>query len=113
MSLITRFQALFRPKSTQEQPATLATPPMRPSSLVERFSADRDRRSIIEDARRMVDEDPRVQGIIKTVARDAVKNGFDLIVEGPGARKAKKIGSELLARLDFWTRVEDWVRLTL
>ena len=113
MSLITRFQALFRPKAQQEQPATLATPPMRPSSLVQRFSIERDRRSIVEDARRMVDEDPRGQGIIKTVARDAVKNGFELAVEGPGARKARKIGNALLERVDFWSRIEDWVRLTL
>lgn len=113
MGLIDRFQALFRPREKQVQPATLAAPPMRPSSLVQRFSAERDRRSIIEDARRMVREDPRARGIIQTVARDAVKNGFELTVEGPRAREAQRIGRDLLDRLDFWTRIDDWVRLTL
>lgn len=113
MGLIERFQALFRPREKQEQPATLATSPMRPSSLVERFSAERDRRSIIEDARRMYKEDPRARGIIQTVARDAVKNGFELTVEGPRAQEAQRIGTELLDRLDFWARIDDWVRLTL
>lgn len=86
---------------------------MRPSSLVERFSAERDRRSLIDDARRMYKEDPRARGIIQTVARDAVKNGFELMVEGPRAQEAKRIGVELLDRLEFWTRIDDWVRLTL
>lgn len=113
MSLISRFQALFRPKEKQEQPATLATPPTRPSSLVERFSAERDRRSIVEDARCMYEEDPRARGIIQTVARDAVKNGFELSVEGPRAQEAQDIGNALLDRLDFWSRIDDWARLTL
>src|SRR5690606_23051879 len=59
------------------------------------------------------DEDPRARAIIQTLARDAVKNGFELHVEGPRAREASAIATDLLDRVDFWSRLDDWVRLTL
>ncbi|HXF64936.1 MAG TPA: hypothetical protein VNK95_25135 [Caldilineaceae bacterium] len=113
MGLIDRFQALFRPRDRQTQPATLMTPPIRPWSLAARFNVERDRRAMVEDARRMYDEDPRARAIIQTLARDTVKNGFELHVEGPRAREATAIATDLLERVDFWSRIDDWVRLTL
>ncbi len=113
MGLIDRFQALFRPREKQANPVTLVTEPVRPSTLVARFGVERDRRSLVNDSRAMYDEDPRVRAIIQTLARDATKNGFELNVEGPRADEAKAIADELLERLEFWSRIDDWVRLTL
>lgn len=113
MSLIDRLQALFRPRQAQTEPVTLVTPPPRPSTAYQYFTVERDRRSVMEDCRRMWEDDPRVKGIILTLARDAIKGGFELNVEGPRAREAKRIADELLVRVDFWGRVDDWTRLSL
>lgn len=112
MGLIDRFQNLFRPRPpAQAEPVTQVTPPPRPSAVLQLFSAERDRRSIINDCRLMYDEDPRAKGVIGTLARDAVKGGFELRVEGKRAREAKTAADDLLKRIDFWTRIDDWVRL--
>lgn len=112
MGLIDRFQNLFRPRSpAQAEPVTQVAPPPRPSALLQLFAAERDRRSIVNDCRLMYDEDPRAKGVIGTLARDAVKGGFELRVEGKRAREAKAIADDLLKRIDFWTRIDDWVRL--
>lgn len=113
MGLIDRFQALFRPRDKQENPVTLVTEPVRATSLVSRFSAERDRRSIVDDSRRMYDDDPRARVIIQTLAKDATKNGFELNVEGPRSAEALAMANEMLERIDFHSRVDDWVRLTL
>ena len=113
MGLIDRFQSLFRPRDKQETPVTLVTEPARPTTLLSRFGAERDRRSIVNDSRLMYDDDPRVRTIIQTLARDATKNGFELNVEGPRSAEALTIANEMLDRLDVWTRLDDWVRLTL
>jgi len=113
MGLIDRFQSLFRPRDKQETPVTLVTEPARPTTLLSRFGAERDRRSIVNDSRRMYDDDPRVRTIIQTLARDATKNGFELNVEGPRSAETLAIANEMLDRLDVWTRLDDWVRLTL
>jgi len=112
MGLIDRFQNLFRPRSpATAEPVTQVAPPPRPSALLQLFSAERDRRSIVNDCRLMYDEDPRAKGVIGTLARDAVKGGFELRVEGKRAKEAKSIADDLLNRVSFWTRIDDWVRL--
>ena len=113
MGLIERFPSLFRPRDKQETPVTLVTEPARPTTLLSRFGAERDRRSIVTDSRRMYDDDPRMRTIIQTLARDVTKNGFELNVEGPRSAEALSIANEMLDRLDVWTRLDDWVRLTL
>ncbi len=113
MGLIDRFQSLFRPRDKQETPVTLVTEPTRPTTLLSRFGAEQGRRSIVNDSRRMYADDPRVRTIIQTLARDATKNGFELNVEGPRSAEAIAIANEMLDRLDVWTRLDDWVRLTL
>lgn len=112
MSLIQRFQRLFRPREEQEEPVTLVSPPSRPSSLVARFSAESGRRTMVEEARAMYEEDPRIDGSIATMARDAIHTGFDLSISGPRAEEALQIADDLLRRIDFFGRADDWVRLT-
>lgn len=111
--LIERFQALFRPREKQEQVATLVAEPVRLASLTSRFAVDNDRRSMVADSRRMYDEDPRVEGIINTLASDATKNGFELVVEGPRSDEALAAGNELFERIELFGRIDDWVRQTL
>jgi hypothetical protein len=113
MTFIDRLQALFRLKEQQEQPVTLASPPARPSSLIARFGAERGRRAMVEEARGMYDEDARADGVIDTLARDAVKGGFVLHIEGQRADEASDIANELFAALDITNRIDDWARLTL
>ena len=113
MGLIDRFQNLFRPRPTVAEPATLVTPPPRPSTLMGVFAAESDRRSVVEDCRRMVADDTRASEVIKAMARDAVKGGFELNIEGPRADEARAEADALLVRISFWERIDDWVRLTL
>lgn len=114
MALLDRFQALFRPRQqTTDQPVTMVTPPPRVSTLTQLFAAERDRRAMVNDCRAMYDEDPRAKGVINTLARDAVKGGFELRVEGQRAEEAKALADALLDRAGFWERVDDWVRFAL
>lgn len=112
MALIERLQNLFRPRNQQETPVTLAVPPARPSRLTARFAVDNTRRGIVQESRTMYEDDPRVDGVIKTLARDAIKDGFDLDIAGPRADEAQAIADELIKRVDLYNRVDDWTRLT-
>lgn len=92
---------------------TVQEPPPRPAALLRTFSAEAGRRAAIEDCRRMYDEDPRAQGVVDTLAVDSVKGGFELKVEGPRAKDAQRIASDMLTRVGFWEQGEEWVRETL
>lgn len=111
MGLIERFQNLFRPRAEEERPVTLAPQPSRPAQLLSRFGVEAGRRAMVDDARKMYEEDPRADGVIGTLARDALRGGFDLRVEGPRADEAQAVADELLTRLDFVSRADDWLRL--
>lgn len=113
LGLIERFQALFRPREQQQQPATTAAPSPRPAALLRTFSAEAGRRATIDDCRRMYEEDARAQGVVDTLAADSIKGGFELKIEGPRADEARRIAGELLERVGFWEQGEDWVRETL
>lgn len=112
MAWIERFQALFRPRETEAKPVTMVAPPPRPSATVSRFTTENTRRGMVLEARSMYEDDPRVDGSISTLARDAVGSGFDLNIDGPRAEEAQTIADELLRRIDLFSRVDDWTRLT-
>ena len=112
MAWIERFQALFRPRETEAKPVTMVAPPPRPSATVSRFTTENTRRGMVLEARSMYEDDPRVDGSISTLARDAVGSGFDLNIDGPRAEEARAIADELLRRIDLFSRVDDWTRLT-
>ena len=61
----------------------------------------------------MAVDDPRAKGSISTLARDATKGGFDLQIDGPRAREAQGIALALIERLSLFSRLDDWMRLTL
>ena len=97
----------------QAPPVQITQPPPRPSRLLEAFTAHSSRRALVEQARKMAEEDPRAKGILDTLARDTVKTGFTLAVDGPRRREAEQIALALFDRLDFQDRLERWVRATL
>ncbi len=68
---------------------------------------------MIEEARGMYADDPRCDGVISTLARDAAKNGWALRIEGPRAEEANDLAAELTDLLQLSNRIDDWARLTL
>lgn len=115
MGLIDRFQALWR--RGQSAPTVAATtqvpPPPRSSALARLISDEMDRRTVVAECTAMYRGDPRARGIIRTLTTDAVRGGFELVVEGPRADEAKAIADAMFERVHFWKLVSEWVRLTL
>ena len=117
MGLIDRITRLWRRDSQTDRGRTTSDElrkPSMPSSLANRFKAESDRRSVILDCRKMYSDDDRAEGVISTLARDAVRGGFTVTVSGgANASKAQTIAEELVARLRLFKRLDDWIRLTL
>lgn len=114
MGLIEYFTTLLR----RSQPVVHTTsaevrPPPRPTAELRRFQVEQDRRSIIEICRRMVDEDPRAEGVLDTIARDASRGGFQVkVTRGPGAGQARQVAADLIERLGLYELIASWVKLT-
>jgi hypothetical protein len=114
MGLIDRFTALFR---QQEQPTKTTSDelprPARPTATLDRFKVEHTRREIVGVCRRMYDEDPRAEGVIGTLARDATMGGFKVkVVEGADPERAEQEASEMIERLGLFQRLDDWARLS-
>lgn len=111
MGLVERFQALFRPRIEEVAPATRVAPPARPSALARLLSEESDRRAVVLECRAMYANDPRARGVIRSVASDATRGGFDLVVEGPRAAQALEIAEEMLERTKFWKQLQQFARM--
>lgn len=111
MGVIERFQALFRPRAVEVAAATRVPPPARPSALARLLSEENDRRSLVLECRAMYATDPRAKGVIRSVATDATRGGFDLVVQGPRAEEAKQIAEEMLERTRFWKQLQQFARM--
>jgi hypothetical protein len=114
MGLIEQFTALFR---QQKQPAKTTSDevprPARPAETLDRFKVEHSRSEIVRICRRMYDEDPRADGVLKTLARDATMGGFKIkVTEGPDPERAEEEASELEKRLGLFQRLDDWARLS-
>jgi len=94
-----------------------AQAPARPVAKLRRFGAERDRRSVVRDCRAMYEEDPRAEGVISALARDAVRGGFRVKVTTDDGRRttgqAQEIADRLIDRLELGSRLDDWARLTM
>ena len=115
MGLIDRLTTLIR-RTPSGPSATTArevpTPPL-PSTALTAFQVERDRVSIITLVRRMLDEDPRAEEILATMARDVTRGGFSVKVKrGSGSGAANKAAADLIERLGLIELVTDWVKLT-
>jgi hypothetical protein len=115
MGLLDRFRR--NPTAVAETPHNTSretVPPARPSELVERFGVERGRHETVRKAREMYGRDPRIQGMIRTLARDAAKNGFTVTVaEGPRAEEAQAAIDALVRRLHLKRKLDDYGRMAM
>lgn len=82
------------------------------------FDIKTDRRSIVNDCRVMYAADPRIREAISRLARDVTRGGFTFTVtpkEGVSqgvADQAAETVKALINRLDLFTKLDDYLRLT-
>ena len=110
MAIFDRMAALWR--RWRPVPEVM-TPASDGQAAVLLFNVESGRRAKVQDSRRMVEDDPRPDQVLATLARDAVKGGFALQVTGPRDAAALAVAEAMIERLDLATRLDDWVRLTL
>ena len=113
MAILDRFTKLFR---TAQQPVAVINPPQEPTSfasLAQEFSVSRDRGAKIRDCRQMVEDDPRPEVAINTLARDVTKGGFEIQITGGRSAEATTAIQDMIDRLDLFAVIDDWIRLTL
>ena len=115
VGLIDRFQNIFKRNAPAPTASTVTAvaPPYRPSALSRLMAEETDRRTLVRECMAMYRNDTRAREILRAVARDATRGGFELVVEGPRAVEAKAIATDMLERVDFWKWIEPWVRLAL
>lgn len=125
MGLIDRVAQMFRRPAGAVATTSdeLVRPSGGPLSLADVMLASSDRQATVRACREMYANDPRAEGVIRTLARDMVRGGCAVEVsglhgDGTGASggqaaRAQEVADELLARLDLAQRLDDWIRLTL
>ena len=121
MGLVDRFTSLWSSlvssgaKTTSDElAAETGQRSSEPLSLMRRFQSDQARRDVIKTSRRMYEQDPRIYGVLLTLARDATKGGFVVDVAGGSqAARAQQVADELVDRIRLNTVVDEWFRLTL
>ena len=116
-TLIDRIRAFFSP--TTPSPALPlkgegveggGIAPVIVEDVYSRFKVERDRASVVKDAREMYDDDPRVEKMHRDYARDLLRKGFVLKTSDP---RVKEIIGNMQTRLDLNQRLEDWLRLSM
>jgi hypothetical protein len=111
MSILDRIKSAFAaPAPVPPNTSRETIPPARPSELIARFTAESGRAELVRRAREMYARDPRIQGMIRTLARDATKNGFTITVENGDAR-AQEAADDLVKRLRLKRKLDDWLRM--
>jgi len=85
--------------------------PKRADEAMQRFSADHQRRQVVERCREMYTTDARAKGVLQTLARDMTRGGFAVSI--PEDLGAEEIATALAKRLNLGTRLDDWTRLAL
>jgi ribosomal protein L12E/L44/L45/RPP1/RPP2 len=112
MGIISRITSLLR---RERPPATTSdeAPPPAQLAALKLFQVERDRASVVALCRRMVDEDTRADRVLKTLASDAARGGFQVKVKrGAGAGRARQVAADLIERLGLAEQIVDWVRLS-
>ena len=116
-SIIDHFSNLIR-RLQPKQPRTSSDEmaPARPRftrNHLKPLWLEHDRRSVVQDSRRMYGGDTRPREIISTLARDVVKGGFQVQVTGGiGTKRSQNLADALAQRLHLFARLDDWCRLT-
>jgi len=76
--------------------------------VAQRFMPDRDRQERLATARQMYEDDTRAKEVLKSMARDVMMGGYELIIEDAGAADSAAM---LEKQLDLQRSLENWVRL--
>ena len=113
-TILDRITSLWTRRAAQAPAVVTAPPPdqVRSTPATITFTAERDRRARVNDARDMVLEDPRPKRALQTLASDATKGGFTLSITGPRAEQAQAAADALIKRVNLFARLDDWARLT-
>ena len=112
MGILDRIRRSLTTSSVPDNTSREISPPARPSDLVARFSAESGRHEAVRRAREMYARDPRIQGMIRNLARDTAKRGFTVtFADGPRADDAQAIVDALIARLKLKRKLDDWIRM--
>lgn len=113
---IRRITALWLRQQPPPAPTTaVAVPERRPSAVagLNKLRSEQDRHAVIAECRRMAEMDPRTEGALATMARDAVRGGLSVQVSaGPALDTVMQAASDLFTRLRLNHRLDDFVRLT-
>ena len=110
MAIFDRMAALWR--RWRPVPEVM-TPASDGQAAVLLFNVESGRRAKVQDSRRMVEDDPRPDQVLATLARDAIKGGFALQVTGPRDAAALAVAEAMIERLDLATRLDDWAWMIL
>lgn len=107
---LTRLRRFFTTGSNNVPPNTSREiTPVAPVSLRDRLlSGERGRHEIIRRCREMYAADPRAEGMLRMMARDATRNGFTVTVNTP---QAQAIADAAVSRLKLKAALEGWLRL--
>lgn len=112
MAIIDSIRKLLRNNDVPMNTSREIVPPVRPGELSVLFREAGGRHDLIKHCRRMYATDPRINGMIRMLARDVVKNGFQFTVsEGDRAEEAQVIADALLQRLDIRRLLDNWIRM--
>lgn len=115
-SILNALRSLFRGRTeldptTSDEMLTMAAQGKAPNpteAMLTRFAAEGQRADIINLCRKMYDEDTRASSVIQTLARDAVKGGFQIETED---ERALAVAQELLSRINLAEKLEKWNRV--
>lgn len=117
MSIVDDILRLLRRNSQAPAPAPTTaeeTSPVgkMPASLAKRFAAAQERRAVVEACRQMYSQDPRAEGVLRMLARDAAKGGFALeVTDGVDVARAQAAADGVIKRVDMAAQLGQWVRL--
>lgn len=117
MSLRERINALFsrtpagvdKPQETTTFSGMPDVKSVSPNELVHKFTAETDRRKIVEACRKMYAADPRIKKMHRQLSRDIIKGGFVVRVAD---QRALSVAQDLQKRLNLNKRLDDYVRLS-
>lgn len=73
------------------------------------FRTDPARKAIVQECRRLYEQDPRIRRILKSVSADVVKGGYTVAVRNDA--RAQEIAAAQEQRLKLTARLDDWTRL--
>lgn len=112
MSIIDRLRQFTAREVTPIPPNTSReiVPPKRLSDLRARYGAESGRHDMVARCREMAATDPRAEGVLRTLARDVVKDGFTVTVTaGPRAEEAQQVADALVTRLELNKKLYSWI----